>query len=314
MRKSIKSLIIASILLLSWHAAGPALADTDRHSPCDRVANAAKRACWNEAFDDYWIGRGNCANMPDSAERRECYRENWTELMEAMALCGEQHEAREEVCDGLGGGYYAPEIEPDNFTSVIDNPYRPVTIGLKLVYEGETEDGLERIEVYSTGETRMVMGVECLVVRDVVTIDGELIEDTDDWFAQDLDGNVWYFGEIARNYEDGYLTDLEGSWEAGKDGALPGILMPAAPPEEGVLFRQEFLLGDAEDMAEVISLDNSVDVPYGSFDDCLKSLEFTPLEPDAFEFKYYAPGIGLVLEEKPEDEEMVELVDILVMK
>ena len=302
------------VMLLAGMIAGSALADGDGTDPCEKISVAAKHACRAEARDDYWIGRGICTNLPDPDERRECIIENYLDYMEARELCSEQFEAREEVCDGLGGGYYAPEIDPDNFTSVIDNIFHPVTPGLMLVYEGETEEGLERIEVYPTGDTREVMGVECLVVRDVVTLDGELIEDTDDWFAQDMKGNVWYFGEISRNYEDGSLYDLEGSWEAGKDGALPGILMPAAPPEEGVLFRQEFLLGDAEDVAEMISLGHSVEVPYGSFDDCLKSLEFTPLEPDAFEFKYYAPGLGLVLEENPEDEEKVELVDIVVLK
>ena len=158
-------------------------------------------------------------------------------------------------------------------------------------------------------ETTEVMGVECMVVRDVVYLDGEPTEDTLDWFAQDVDGNVWYFGEIAVNYEDGEIADVEGSWEAGVDGAKPGILV-LADPQVGDAHRQEMLLGEAEDAAEVLALGETVTVPAGTYVNCVKTGEFTPLEPDTYEHKYRAPGIGVVLEVDVESGERVELVTV----
>jgi hypothetical protein len=149
------------------------------------------------------------------------------------------------------------------------------------VYEGEEET----VTVTVTGEFKEILGVPCAVVRDVVEEDGELVEDTYDWFAQDLEGNVWYFGEIARNYEDGELVDLEGSWTAGIDGAKIGVLMPI-DSQPGAVYRQEFLLGEAEDMAEVLELGASAATPAAACDgNCLVTLEYTPLEPDGAEHK-----------------------------
>jgi hypothetical protein len=138
-----------------------------------------------------------------------------------------------------------------------------------------------------------------------------LIEDTNDWYAQDLAGNVWYFGEIAQEFEDGELVSLEGSWKAGSDHAKPGYIM-VFDPQEGDYYRQEFALGDAEDMGEVISRDEkAVTVPFGGTyeDDVLETKDFTPIEPDAFEYKYYAPEVGLILEKDPETGDRVELVN-----
>lgn len=190
---------------------------------------------------------------------------------------------------------YAPVIDPANFVDVIDNAYWPLVPGTTFIYEGETDEGLEHIEVYVTRETRVVMGVACTVVRDTVALDGELVEETFDWYAQDKDGNVWYFGEDSKEYEDGEVVSSAGSWEAGVDGALPGIVM-YAQPAVGQVYRQEYYPGEAEDMAEVINLTESETVPYGSYDNLLMTREWTPLEPDVAEHKYYAPGVGLILE------------------
>jgi len=190
---------------------------------------------------------------------------------------------------------YAPRIEPASFTTDIDNPFLPLKAGTRWVYEGETEDGLERIVVEVTSKTRTVMGVEAVIVRDTVTLDGEVIEDTSDWFAQDDEGNVWYFGEETTEYEDGEAVTTEGSWEAGVDGAQPGIVMMASP-DVGDRYRQEYYRGEAEDMAEVLSLDKEASVPFGRFDNVLVTKDFTPLEPDVVEHKYYVRGIGVVLE------------------
>ncbi len=219
--------------------------------------------------------------------------------------CGED----EPVID-VGDEPYNPVINPADFVAQIDNQYLPMTPGTTFVYDGESEDGKERIEVEVTHETKEILGVTCIVVRDRVWVDDELAEDTFDWFAQDEDGNVWYFGEDSKEYEGGKLVSTGGSWEAGVDGAKPGIIMKG-DPQVGDAYRQEYYEDEAEDMAEVLSLNESVSVPYGSFENCLKTQEWTPLEPDVVENKYYAPGVGVVLEVAVEGEsERVELVEV----
>ncbi len=204
--------------------------------------------------------------------------------------------ALEPVVDPGDGGDYQPEIDPASFVETIDNPYMPFTPGSRWVYEGTSEGEEERIEVVVTEERRDVMGVSAVVVRDTVTVGGELVEDTYDWFAQDAEGNVWYFGEEVKDYENGEVVSTAGSWEAGVDGALPGIVMPAHPAA-GDAFRQEYLPGEAEDMFEVLATDESAEVPFGSFTDVVATEDWNPLEPEVIEVKYYASGVGLVAEE-----------------
>ncbi len=208
------------------------------------------------------------------------------------------------------GEAYAPRIDPTRFVTIIDNPYLPLTPGTTFVYEGRSDGELEHIEVTVTGETRRILGVECVVVRDTVSVDGEVIEDTYDWYAQDVAGAVWYFGEDSRTYENGELVSTEGSWEAGVDGAQPGIVM-LADPQVGDTYRQEYYAGVAEDMGEVLSLTESVTVPYGSYEDVLQTRDWTPLEPGVVEHKYYARGVGFVLEVMAEGgEARIELIDL----
>ena len=280
---------------------------------CTLTTEAARFACLNEAEDDRWIAVGNCLNSTDHT----CFSDAYEEALEAQQLCAEQFDARLEVCDALGEDRYDPMPDPADFVdpaeiggSVDANPYFPLVRGTVWVYEGEGEI----VTVTVTGETKQILGVTCAVVRDVVEADGELVEDTFDWYAQDLEGNVWYFGEIARNYEDGELVDLEGSWKAGVDSAKIGVLMPNAP-QPGAMYRQEFLLGEAEDMAEVLKLNGTATTPAAACtDDCLVTLEYTPVEPDAAEHKYYAPGIGMIMEVDPEtDEPIIELVEITTL-
>jgi hypothetical protein len=132
------------------------------------------------------------------------------------------------------------------------------------------------------------------VVRDTVTLDGEIIEDTFDWYAQDKNGTVWYLGEDTAEFEDGKITTREGSFEAGADGAKAGVIMPASP-KVGMAYRQEYYEGEAEDNGEVLALGQHATVPAGEYDDLVKTADTTPLEPDALEHKYYASGVGLVL-------------------
>lgn len=238
------------------------------------------------------------------------------ELGEAEENVGEGLGEAEEEIEGILGetegvtGEYSPVINPDDFVEVIDNPYFPLTPGTTFFYEGESEDMLIKNEVFVSNETRVVMGVTTTVIRDKVWEDGELVEETYDWYAQDKDGNVWYFGEDSKDYEDNKVVSTAGSWEAGMGGALPGILMKGGP-QVGDVYRQEYLKGEAEDMAEVLSLDESITVVYGSFDNCLKTKEWNPLEPGIEENKYYAPGIGALLEmEIMGGDEKLELVNI----
>ena len=282
---------------------------------CSATSRAAQLACRAEKLDDYWIAIGNCANLDEATEMRECKREARADWLEGRGECGEQFDAREEVCDEIGQDPYVVDLEDIDFVApgdiggtVAPNRYLPLVPGTRFHYENE-EAG-ELVEVSVTRDTIKIDGVECVIVRDVVTDadSGELIEDTDDFFAQDVDGNVWYLGEVARNYEDGLLTDLEGSWRSGVDDAKAGIVMKAMPMV-GDVYRQEFLLGDAEDIARVVNLSGDEETDgYGCAANCLVTEEFTPLEPGVLEYKYYLPGTGKILTVDPETGEREMLV------
>jgi hypothetical protein len=197
----------------------------------------------------------------------------------------------EAVIDPGDGGNYSVRLDPSRFVATIDNPWLPFTPGSRWVYEAGDR---ERNEVTVTGQTRRIMGITATVVRDVETRDGELVEETADWYAQDRDGNVWYLGEDTRAFRDGEPSPA-GSWEAGVDGALPGIIMKA-DPRVGDAYRQEFYRGEAEDMGKVVRVGAAETVPFRSFDGLLVTQDWTPLEPEVVEEKYYAKGVGLVLE------------------
>jgi hypothetical protein len=204
-----------------------------------------------------------------------------------------------------GGGVsapYRPRIDPAAFTAVIDNPYLPLRPGTRWVYEGRSDEGLERKVVEVTDRTRVLMGVTCVEVHDTVTIDGRLAEDTLDWFAEDRDGTVWYFGEATRKIDETGRATPAGSWEAGLKGAQPGVAMPARPEPGGRPYRQEYLAGEAEDMARVIGVGEELTVPFGSYVQVLVTRDWSLLEPGVAEHKHYAPGIGLIREEGVEGE------------
>lgn len=276
---------------------------------CDKTTDAAGSACQSQASADYWIAVGKCENLLTSAERIACKAEARQARAEALALCAAQNAARDALCEDVGSGPYAPQIDPAQFVVGVDHPYFPLIPGTTLVYEAD--DGSERVEVTTTHNTRVILGVTCVEVHDVVSRNGELIEDTLDWYAQDLDGNVWYMGENTAEYEDGLIVSIDGSWIAGVDGASAGIIMLGAP-QAGSVYRQEFLLGEAEDAAEVLSLSTTVTVPYGVFTDCVQTAEFSSIEPSFLEDKYNAPGIGHVLTVDQRTGKRVELVDIMM--
>jgi hypothetical protein len=205
---------------------------------------------------------------------------------------------------------YNPEI-PAAWASAVTNQYYPLIPGTTYQYQGDTPDGVETITIEVLDQTKVINGVVARVVRDRAFLDGELIEDTQDWFAEDADGNVWYLGEDTKEYEDGQVISTEGSWEWGVDGALPGIVMwadPAAHPGEE--YRQEFYQGEAEDWGKVVAVDQAVTVPHGSFTGCVKTEDWSGLEPAIREHKYYCPDIGLTMEEKVATTERVELVGV----
>jgi hypothetical protein len=207
----------------------------------------------------------------------------------AAAACGG------DSAQSLPTGADPVELDPADFTTTIDNPYWPMAPGSRWVYrETDAEGAEQRVVVTATDRTKSILGIEARVVHDVVTEDGQVREDTYDWYAQDGDGNVWYLGEDTKEYEDGRLKSTEGSWQAGVDGAQPGVLLPG-DPEPGLAYRQEYREGEAEDAAKVLSLDARASVPYGSFRPLLLTEETTPLEPGLVEQKFYARGVGPVL-------------------
>jgi hypothetical protein len=183
-----------------------------------------------------------------------------------------------------------PKFDPGAFVTVVDNEFFPLTPGTTFFYEGEKDGIPASSEFHITHKTKLILGVTCIEVHDLAFLEGVLVEETFDWFAQDASGNVWYFGEDATELPSG---SKEGSWEAGVDSALPGIVMETHP-RVGDRYFQEMAPGVAEDMAQVLSLHASASIPLGHFDDLLRTRESSPLKPGVIEQKYYAEGVGLI--------------------
>jgi hypothetical protein len=204
--------------------------------------------------------------------------------------------AAAETATELPQGDEPVRLDPGRFTTEIDNPYWPMEPGTRLTYrETDGEGSVQRVVVIVTHQTkRIASGVTARVVRDTVTEDGELVEDTRDWYAQDSAGNVWYLGEETAEFEDGEVVTRQGSFEAGVDGALPGVIMPA-DPEPGMRYRQEYYAGEAEDNGAVLSTDEMAQVPQGFFSHALLTKDTNALEPRVLEYKLYARGVGPVL-------------------
>jgi hypothetical protein len=198
----------------------------------------------------------------------------------------------------LPQGSETVNLNPAHFTSKIDNPYWPMRPGSRWVYrETDPEGTKQRVVVTVTHKTRKIAnGITARVVHDVVTERGKPVEVTDDWYAQDRAGNVWYLGEHTTEYENGKPTTTEGSFEAGVDGAQPGIIMPARP-KVGRRYRQEYYKGHAEDKAQVLSRKEQVEVPFGHFrrGRVLMTRDLNPLKPKILEYKFFARGVGPVL-------------------
>ena len=212
------------------------------------------------------------------------------------------------VIDPGDGGNYAPDLDPADFVAAVDNPYFPLPAGGRWVYDSKGGDEVEHTEVVVTDQKKEVLGIPVTVVRDTVSVDGEVLEDTYDWFAQDKDGNVWYLGEDSKEYDENGDVDTGGSWEAGVDGAYAGIVMPAEPTV-GYAYRQEYYPGEAEDLGEIIKLGQTESLPAGEYSDVVVTRDWNPLEPETIEEKSYAPGVGMVAERNADNDEIVELIE-----
>jgi len=275
---------------------------------CDAAALAMKSAAEREATADYWRKIAACLNDA-GCEFTAFEPVARAELERALLDAETQFQARLAVCAELGQGPYDPVLDPSEFSPVVDNPLLPFPPRRTLIYEKRTDQGLETVEVTAGKEVVDVAGFPCRAVRVVEKLDGVKVEETLDWYSQRTDGAVWYFGELAKHYVDGFLDNLDGSWRTGRDGAKPGIVM-LADPRPGDVYRQEFSISSAEDLARVLATGETVTVPYGTFTNCVKIEEWSPLSPENAEWKYYSPTFGMVLEVDSVTGERLELVRV----
>ncbi len=297
---------------------------------CSATAQAAFRACGNQTLDDYWIAVGICTNEKEGDDRTVCLKDADDTRVEDNALCREQRVARNGLCDAVGQGRYDPEFEPGAFDSDFTmlsnpNPYYPLGIGNQWDFRSADET----IHVEVQNATKLIDDVRCIVVRDEAKEDGKLIEGTNDWFAQAKNGDVWYCGEETGEFETfrgdrpmkPELVSIDGSFKADRNEDRPGIIF-LANPTVGRVYREEASLGNAEDIAEVLSVNYSYGrnpdldelVPSAlarllcSAGDCVVTKNVALLSPDSVERKYYARGIGVFLETDTESGEVVRLV------
>ena len=282
--------------------------------PCIETARLMHSSSLHEAAADYYVGLAKANNEPAATERIAAKKQAVDAYKSARELAKQQLRERHELCEELDEDRYSPVINPAEFLSVAEtaagpNPLFPLVPGTTYNFRSVTPEGTETVEFAVTRDTRAIQGVTCIVVRDIVRLNGSVTEDTVDWFAQDRRGNVWYFGENTAEYEDGLITSTAGSWEADVSGAKPGIIM-FGRPVVGKVYRQELFLGEAEDAAEVLALSEMVEVPAGTYSNCLKTEDFTPISPNNTEIKYYAPGVGNVLTLTPATGKRVELISV----
>ncbi|MBI3770216.1 MAG: hypothetical protein HY271_17220 [Deltaproteobacteria bacterium] len=237
--------IVGGILVVCLATRAAAKSNPDA---CKATTLHAFDSCKSGAHSDKSLASGKCDNVPDPAARKACVQQAASDLKDALQSCSDARDFRKAACTRLGRDPYSPVIDPANFVATIDNPFMTLTPGTTFIYEGQTAQGLEHNEIFVTHSTKVIDGVTCVEVLDTVKINGEPEEQTLDWFAQDTDGNVWYFGENSEELAGGLVVSLGGSFQGGVDGAAPGIVM-RAHPAVGDFYRQEFDLDNAEDLA-----------------------------------------------------------------
>lgn len=316
-------------LALSWVLLLVTAASASAAGRCTDTARSLFRACGFEALDDLWVASAICINLSEQPERAQCYQDAMLERREKDRLCRQQLSTRLAACGVLGEERYDPDFDAELFDDDFEhlahpNAYFPLTIGNSWQFRSGNETNT--LEVLN--HTKLIDDVPCIVVRDQVFRDGKLHEDTDDWYAQALNGDVWYCGEEVKNYDTftgdapelPELVTVDGSFKAGRDGDKPGIISLASP-RPGDAYLEEFSLGNAEDVTEVLSVDYSFGedpeldelVPRALADhlchgDCVVTKNYSLLEPGLFARKYYARGIGVFLEVESEDAVVVRLV------
>lgn len=313
-QSSFAGVLAIACLLAAPSSASASEAVTDRAHVCSATTALAFGACQNSVSDEFQLAKAICLNLGDEEEREQCDKDAEQARDDGNAECRDQRQSRRNVCRLLGEGRYDPEFDADLFTDPFSdiNPYFPLAVGNQSEFAG----GGETVLIEVLDQTKLIDGVTCAVVHDQVLVDDLVVEDTDDWFAQAKNGDVWYCGEETKEYEtfDGdnpivpELVNIDGSFKAGRGGDKAGIAFLGAPQNDRV-YRQEFSLSNAEDMAQVLSIsyrygvDSDLDqfVPADLANllcagDCVVTYEFTPLEPDAAERKYYAPHIGQFLD------------------
>ncbi len=276
---------------------------------CQETSQRALDACQDAAESARSVALGKCENISDPAARTDCRKQATGDFQDASQTCQDGYSSRQAACQKFGPARYDPVIDPANFVRHVTNPFFPLPPGQTFVYEGHTKDGFVHNDFIVTRMTKVILGVTCTEVHDLVYLDGVLAEDTLDWYAQDSQGNVWYFGENTAELESGRPVTLAGTFTSGVNDDKPGIIMEAHSVP-GDFYRQEFSLANAEDNALVVRLDATVNVPAGVFHHCLKTEETTPLEPDALEHKYYAAGVGNVLTVDVRNGDKIKLVRI----
>ena len=279
---------------------------------CNKSALAARTAANREAWAVFWNEISLCLNETPFTEVVKRAKKAEKALKDAQELVEDQFDERIQVCQQLGQSPYDPNIDPLEFTSVVDNPYFPLIIGNTNAYEGDTLDGIVRIEDTTLNETRQILGVDCAVVECIEYLDDVVTRQTRRYYAQHTDGTVWYFGQQTFAIEDDVIVDMDGSWIAESKGAKPGIVMLAAA-DIGLVYRQSFLPNVAEDVAKFQATGVSVTVPYNSqtYLDCWQIRNTTPLDPDALEQRFFAQGVGLVKTVDADTGDVFELVEIL---
>jgi len=295
--------------------------EAKRENVCSQTARTLFDACKASVVDDSLVNKAICINISSPDERRSCFDESRAARAESKQLCKDQRDWRRDTCTSLGEGRYDPDFSPALFDDPKNpsnpSPYFPLTVGNQWEYRGGV--AVDTLEVVN--ETKLIAGVTCITVRDVVTKSGDLAENTDDWYAAAKDGNTWYFGEEAKDFEsfDGddprrpELVSIDGSFKAGRNGDKPGIIFLASPAV-GDVYVEEFSLGNAEDVTEILAttyrfgdvaeLDQGVPQLLAdhlcSAGDCVVTKNFSLLEPRIFARKYYARGIGVFLEVESE--------------
>jgi hypothetical protein len=213
-----------------------------------------------------------------------------------LSACGGSDGSTNASAGDLPQGKEPVDLDPASFTTKIDNRWWPMVPGTRWIYrETDIEGAKLEVVVTVTDKTKKIAnGVVARVVRDTVSANGKLVEDTFDWYAQDRQGNIWYLGEDTAEFENGKIKTKSGSFEAGVAGALPGIIMPG-DPQPGMQYRQEYCKGEAEDNGKILSLDEMAETPYSRFRRAVLTKDTITIEPDVLEYKLYAERVGPVL-------------------